>query len=465
MFRRRRSLFLFLVVLVFALSAQSAAAGRARLRAPVNTAPPRITGSAVVGGTVTASTGTWSGSGLKFRYTWKSCDTSGNNCTAIFAATASHYTVTSADVGSTLRVSVKATNKYGSATATSAPTAVVTAVADPPSVSSPPSISGTTKEGQTLTAQAGSWSGAQPQSYSYQWQHCDTSGGNCTPTSTTSTSYTLGFGDVGSTMRIAVTATNTDGSATADSSSTAAVAPLNPPVNNTPPTIAGSTEQGQTLSAEIGSWSGAQPQSYSYQWQRCDSDGNNCASVFGAIASTYTLGLTDVGSTFRIAVTATNVDGTATANSAPTANVAFTSSPPSNSALPTVTGTAKEGQTLTAQNGSWSGAQPQSYSYEWQRCDASGNNCAFLNGALASSYTLGFGDVGSTLRVTVTATNTDGTASASSTATAVVIALNPPSPSSLPMVTGTAKQGQTLTAQNGSWSGLQPQSYSYSWKR
>src|SRR6266545_3433232 len=42
-----------------------------------------------------------------------------------------------------------------------------------------------------------------------------------------------------------------------------------PPTNDTPPSIAGTPQAGQTLTASPGSWSGTQPLSYTYQWRRC----------------------------------------------------------------------------------------------------------------------------------------------------------------------------------------------------
>lgn len=92
---------------------------------PKNTSPPTITGSASVASTLTASPGKWSGSPTSFSYQWKRCDTGGNSCAAIGHATAKQYTVTAADEGATLRVTVKATNASGSGFASSAPTAPV----------------------------------------------------------------------------------------------------------------------------------------------------------------------------------------------------------------------------------------------------------------------------------------------------------------------------------------------------
>jgi len=88
---------------------------------------------------------------------------------------------------------------------------------------------------------------------------------------------------------------------------------------------------------------------------------------------------------------------------------------PTNSGIPTITGTAQEGLTLTSSNGSWANA-PTSYTRQWKR---GGVN---ISGATGTTYQLVNGDVGSTITVTVTATNSAGSASATSLATATVIA-------------------------------------------
>jgi uncharacterized delta-60 repeat protein len=98
------------------------------------------------------------------------------------------------------------------------------------------------------------------------------------------------------------------------------VAPnLDPPANTAVPTISGTVQAKQLLTATTGTWSGSSPITYTYQWQRCTP---GCADIAGATTSTYRPTLADVGAPVRVVVTATNSIGTATANSAQTGNVA-----------------------------------------------------------------------------------------------------------------------------------------------
>src|SRR5581483_6766562 len=86
------------------------------------------------------------------------------------------------------------------------------------------------------------------------------------------------------------------------------------------PVVSGSPVQGQVLAATAGSWSGS-PTGFGYQWQRCNTSGGGCAAIAGATGSSYTLAAADVGSTLRVAVTASNGGGSTTATSAATAAV------------------------------------------------------------------------------------------------------------------------------------------------
>src|SRR5438309_936624 len=169
-------------------------------------------------------------------------------------------------------------------------------------------------------------------------------------------SYTLAAADVGATLRVQVIASNAAGPSTpARSTRPAVVAPAPPyPARSRPPTITGSAQVGQALSADAGEWSGA-PTSFAYQWLRCDEGGANCSPIELASESSYTLAAADVGATLRVQVIASNAAGPSTpARSSQTAVVAQAPQPPASTSPPTITGSAQVGQALSADAGEWS---------------------------------------------------------------------------------------------------------------
>ncbi|MFL5838888.1 MAG: fibronectin type III domain-containing protein, partial [Thermoleophilaceae bacterium] len=440
-------------------SAASGATAVVTASPPSNTIRPTITGTAGDGEQLTAARGTWSGSTpITYAYQWRRCDSNGANCTDIASATDVAYSPTSTDVGSTIVVAVIATNGAGFATAASLATTPVGGVA--PANTSSPSISGGANDGQTLTADHGDWNGSTPITYGYQWRRCDTSGANCTAIpSATAASYTLTSDDVGSTIIVAVTASNSGGSSTATSSASGLVAGI-APANTTAPSISGSALDGQTLTADHGDWNGSTPITYAYQWRDCDSAGFTCTDIAGATDRTYVLRSSDVGQTIMVAATATNSAGFASATSGPTAAVAPVA--PANIKLPTVTGSAKLGATLTANAGTWSGTTPITYAYQWQSCAADGSGCADLAGATAATYGVQPSDFGNRLHVVVTASNGTGASSATSADTDAVVAA--PVNTAAPTISGTPDGVSTLSADSGTWSGSTPIDYAYQWQ-
>jgi hypothetical protein len=431
----------------------------ARATAASNTGPPIISGSAVEGATLTSTSGSWSGTPpFTFAYAWLRCDAAGTNCIAISGATEQTYVLTGADVGSTIRIQVTATDATGppSSTAESLPTAVVTAAVAPVATAEP-AISGSTIEGQPLQTTNGTWSGSEPITFARQWVRCGPDGGapdgsNCTFISgATSSTYTLTSADVGQRIRARVTASNVAGSQTAASNATATVSvntTTGPPRNAAEPTITGTLIQGRILSASVGTWTGAAPITFAYQWVRCGADGgvadgSNCTFISGATSSTYTLTSADVGERIRIRITASNSAGVQTVASNASAAVQSAATAPTpaqeaprNTRVPSISGTANAGQTLFASVGTWAGTLPLTYAYQWVRCGADGgqpggSNCPAISGATGPQYALTAGDVGQRLRVQVTARNTLGTATATSDPTAQVQtagATPPPSP-------------------------------------
>jgi hypothetical protein len=112
-----------------------------------------------------------------------------------------------------------------------------------------------------------------------------------------------------------------------------------------------------------------------------------------------------------------------TKSSVTVANVSTATAPvPDSIAAPS--GTVQVGQELAAATVTWTGTQPITYSYQWQRCSTS---CSDISGATGSTYTLISADAGSTIQVLVSARNSAGSATATSAPTSVVQAPPPPS--------------------------------------
>jgi hypothetical protein len=148
--------------------------------------------------------------------------------------------------------------------------------------------------------------------------------------------------------------------------------------------------------------------------------------------------------------------------------VAAQATPPANTAEPAISGRAEQGVRLSASTGTWTGTKPISYAYQWVRCGVDGGqpdggNCAIVSGATDNRYRLVSADVGFRMRVRVTATNAEGSRTAASNPTGVVG--GPPVNTAAPSVRGTMTVGSVVTADPGSWTGVQPISYSYRWLR
>jgi len=217
------------------------------------------------------------------------------------------------------------------------------------------------------------------------------------------------------------TAATTDTTTTAATTTTTAATTTtqSAPANLDRPSISGTAQDGALLTADPGKWSNS-PARYDYVWLRCDANGANCTPIAGATSQRYTVTTTDVGHKLRVDVTASNSGGAGTASSVPTAVVSARGAGPANSKAPVVTGTAQEGSTLSVDNGTWTGTNPISYTYQWQRCDTAGGNCAAIAGATGQTYTLVGADVGHTIRAAVTAKNSLGSSTATSDATGLV---------------------------------------------
>ena len=207
-----------------------------------------------------------------------------------------------------------------------------------------------------------------------------------------------------------------------------------PPKATGEPRISGTAIERNTLTASNGSFSGTGPFNYTYRWLRCPAsggggNGEDCSAISGATFKRYTVRAADVGRRLRVRVTAANSEGSASATSNATGVVvsASTAGAPRNATAPSIAGTAQVGQTLTADTGSWTGAQPFTFTYRWRRCDRTGASCADISTATAKTYVLTAADLDTTLRVRVAARNSRGSTSATSAPSGVVVKAEAPS--------------------------------------
>ncbi len=388
------------------LPATSAATVTVLPPAPVNTVLPTITGTAAQGQTLAASTGTWTNSPTSFAYVWNRCSPA---CVPIGGATSSTYVPTAGDVGSTVTVTVIASNAGGDGlAAVSAPTGFVTLPPVPVNTVLPV-VSGTAVQGQTLAVSTGTWTYV-PTSFAYAWQRCSPA---CVPISgATSSSYVLASADVGATITATVVASNAggDGLPATSAATTTVLPPV--PVNTAAPVVSGTAVQGQTLAVSTGTWTNT-PTSFTYSWNRCSPA---CTTISGATNNTYVLGAGDAGATITATVTAANASGPGVAaTSAPTATVVPLA--PVNTAVPVISGTPVQGQTLAVLTGTWTNS-PTSFAFVWSRCSP---GCVPISGATNSTYVLTAGDVGSTVTATVTASNAGGAGAPATSAPTVAV--------------------------------------------
>lgn len=260
---------------------------------------PKITGSAIVGKTLTGSTGTWAPSGTKFGYQWL------RNGAAISGAKTSTYKLTSSDAGKKISLRVTGTNAgFTTKSVTSASTGVVlrTLTATPT-----PSISGTATVGSTVTAKAGSWAPAKVD-VSYQWLRDGSA-----IKGATRASYKLTSGDAGKKISVRVTGKKSGYLSVAKTSGSKAVPRV---LKTAAPTISGTKQFGSTLTVNRGSWTASTK--LTTQWLR------NGAAIKGATGTTYKLTSADVGKKISVRVTGTKSGySTASRTSGQTAAVTY----------------------------------------------------------------------------------------------------------------------------------------------
>jgi hypothetical protein len=200
---------------------------------PSNSSPPSVSGSGVVGQTLTCDPGGWSGS-PSFTFQWF------RDGSPIGGAILQQYTLTSDDAGHSISCRVTGSNGGGTADATSGGVAVSAQSSPPPpppekpSNTTKPSVPGTGKSGDTIRCDPGTWTGGP--TLAFAWLR----DGSPIPGAVGQT-YTLTPADDGHAIVCRVTATNPGG--TAQASSPQLVVQLAKPAE-TPPTKCGAGQAG-----------------------------------------------------------------------------------------------------------------------------------------------------------------------------------------------------------------------------
>ena len=392
-------------------------AGLALLAAgPTNASRPAVTGNLQQGKRLTATAGTWVGTGtIAYAYQWYRCDATGAHCSSIHGATKSAYTEVTKDVGKTLGLTVRATDGTGTTAAYAPLAGLVSAVTATPVATSQPPVSGDPIVGQPVKVEAGAWT-VTPKALVYAWLRCNANGRICVPIAAATTdTYTLDADDLGHVL----VATAAAGKQTVLSISTGLVRAAPGPVASGRPSVSGTAQQGKQLTATAGTWSGSGTIAYAYQWYRCDTTGAHCSSIHGSTKATYTQVAADAGKTIGLTVRATDGTGTTAAYASLVGPVAPATSKLAATAQPTLAGTTTVGQTLQATQGTWTGA-PASFTYAWLRCNANGRLCTAIAGATAASYVLTADDSGHTIVATLTATAGTATQAALTVASPLV---------------------------------------------
>ena len=451
------------------------------------TGQPTISGTAQVGETITADTSGISDTdgltSVSYTYQWISND--GTADSDVQDATSSSYTLVSEDMGKTIKVEVSFSDDNGNEeTLISAATAPVAARPDSPATGSP-TVSGTAQVGETLTASTSGIAdadGLTNVSYNYQWVRNDGSSDTDIQDETDST-YTVTPADALKTIK--VRATFTDDASNEESVLSDATAQV--PANWTGTVTVGNGPEGSDstgYSVFAGGVGSITTPSF-------ELDGvTNTVQIVAYSQAGLHLGLKkELSTPFIFHIGSARFESTDASTRDGATSYIYTWSDPNLSwsegdslhvalleaaantaaaGVPTISGTAQVGNTLTASTSGISdtdGLDQVVYSYQWVSND--GDDDSDISGATSSTYTLVDADEGQAIKVKVSFTDDAGHEETLTSAAAGEVAARPNSPATgAPTITGTAQVGETLTASTSGivdTDGLTNVTYSYQW--
>ena len=237
------------------------------------------------------------------------------------------------------------------------------------------------------------------------------------------------------------------------------------PAENTPatgvPTISGTVQVGETLTADVSGINdadGLDNVSYGYQWISGGTD------IDGATGSSYLLTSSEQGRTIKVRVSFIDDRNIAEARTSDATGAVIAARNRQATGKPTIDGTARVGQTLTADASNISdldGITNATFFYQWR---AGGLT---IIGANRSIYTLTASEQGKTVTVRVRfVDDRNNIESRASDATEAVAAAPNRDATGSPSITGMPQVEQTLTASTSGIAdqdGLDDVSYGYQW--
>ena len=433
----------------------------ARLANGAATGQPTVSGTALVGETLTARTSAISDdngmTSAVFSYQWVRTGAGTDNDVA--GATGSTYELSTDDLSHTIKVRVSFTDDDGySEELTSEPTAVVLS---PPNTTPMglPVTSGTLQVGKTLTADTSGISdlnGMTEAVFAFQWVR--TAGGTDAdiPDATGST-YDLSTDDLSHTMKVRVSFTDDDGYSEALTSESTGIV-LSPP-NATPsglPVISGTLEVGQTLTAGtsgIADLNGMTEAVFAFQWVR--TAGDTDTDIPDATGSTYELSTDDLSHTIKVRVSFTDDDGYSETLTSESTNIVLRPPNATPGGLPAISGTLEVGETLTADTSGiadLNGMTQAVFAFQWIR--TAGGTDTDIPDATGSSHTIVSSDAGNRFKVRVSFTDDDGYAeSVTSQATDILLVVQQQTAATLVSNTGqtTTSSRYAVGPRSGSW--------------
>ena len=386
-----------------------------------------FTGTPAVGQTLTAVSSGVTGTPTPTEtYQWF------DGTSPILGAVGQTYVIQPSDYNQHISVVITERNTLGGASATSS-SSVVAGTA--PTIASA-SFTGTPAVGQTLTAVSSGVTGYPTPTETYQWLD-----GNVPIPGGNGQTYVVQPSDYGQSMRVAITETNSLGSANASSNSST-VTGSRPTITSA--SITGSPTVGQTLTAVSNGATGYPAPVESYQWY------SGTLPISGATGQTYVVQPSDYNQLINVVITESNSAGSASA----TSGFVIIGGTAPTIASASFTGTPAVGQTLTAVSSGVTGYPTPTETYQWF------DGSSMILGANRQTYVVQPSDYNQPISVLITENNPYGVATAmSSPSTVAGVAPTIASAS----FTGTPAVGQTLTAVSSGVTGTPTPTETYQW--